>query len=228
MNRTSMILGTVFAAILLVAICAAGWLLFSGPTVEIANVEYPPLKFRLQTTKIRGLLGVSFYSSTDEEYLWNFSVDNRPVDLIEYGVLPAGGKQSVPKEGRPRPLKVGEKVFVVVSYQYDTFMAACGSTKTWALTIESETKAKLLGEFSSTILPPLVQVVIKKVEYPPLKISFKNSNITSFRSICLYSDTAKEYVWIVDVDTVPIEEITYGVILRRATRWHLQRASRVH
>lgn len=190
----------------------AWWLVRSGPHVEVNKVAYPPLTIRFETSNINGFLGVDFYSETNKEYLWSFSIENRPINEISYGVLPAKSEQFVPKAGRPRPLKVGDKILVCVNYQYDTFAAASARSKTWGFMVEGENKVKLLGDFSHIQLPPVVQVAIEKAEFPPLKLSIKNSNITGLRSVCFYSDTTKNYVWNIDVETIPLEEITYGVV----------------
>ena len=59
-------------------------------------------------------------------------------------------------------------------------------------------------------------VDIRKVEYPPLKLFFRNRKINGFHGIHYYSETNKEHLWSVFFrDTPAMSAITYGVLPSR-------------
>jgi hypothetical protein len=130
------------------------WLLVSEPQVDIESANYPPLSFKIKTSKINYVMGLAFYSDTDKEYVWYISNKSRgSIDQVVYGTLPPGTIQNIPKDGQPRRLRASERVRVCVSYQYDSMTAACAGARIWAFEIESDKNAKLLGDFSKTTLP---------------------------------------------------------------------------
>ena len=85
----------------------------SEPRVEIASTSYPPLKVSFRTSGINGFLRMAFYSETADEHLWDMTTGNfQSIKDVTYGVLPPRSKQDFPLSGKPRDLRVGEKVLV--------------------------------------------------------------------------------------------------------------------
>jgi hypothetical protein len=180
--------------------------------VWVRSLAYPPLRLTFETSRIKDKVGIDYYSETAKEYLWVLQVPRAQLRDVIYGELPPGSTQRTPRHGKPRPLKVGEKIVVSVGYDYDRLMAACTSSRAWRIEIESETKAKILGDASDVRLPPPINVCLSKVEFPPLKFFLKNMDAESLGGIGVYSKTSNEWLWNIEIDKSMLKEIGYGVV----------------
>jgi len=137
---------------------SAWYFLFGGPEVQIQSAAYPPLMLNLKTSNINELVGVDFYSDTNREYLWSISIRHSVPKQITYGDLPAGGRQILPKRGKPRQIKVSEKILVELRYQYDTWLDPWVGSQVWGLRLEDAQKVILLGRLPGISLPPRPQM----------------------------------------------------------------------
>jgi hypothetical protein len=142
------------AVVCILLIIVGGYLIVSGPEIRIGRIEFPPLKISFKTSNINGFSSIRFFSKTRNEYVWSISLSDQPIKEITYGVIPKGGIQRIPKEGRPKPLRLGERIFLRVIFQYDSWQSADISSKTWELQVEKES-IKILGERPDIKLPPI-------------------------------------------------------------------------
>jgi hypothetical protein len=131
------------------------------------------LRFRVRGHGINSIESLVFWSCSDGEPLWAFTIHphpDEPRDLptVTYGELPQVPdphlrrvKQVFPPAGGPRPIAAGERFMVDVSYQYDTPFppAACQGYKAFQFEVQPDGSAKPLGEFDNVERPGPVRAL---------------------------------------------------------------------
>jgi hypothetical protein len=133
-----------------VAVLAAClWFAFRGPAVwlslQMDKVEAP--EFSIRTLGINGITGFYVWSETKNEFLWGLYLGNSPSGSITYGKVPAKAEQTYPKNGSaPRNLEPGERFVIEVSYQYDTWMAACAAVHYFRFEADLKGTIRAIGD----------------------------------------------------------------------------------
>jgi hypothetical protein len=121
-------------------------------TVTLASSSTATPRFQIKTWGVRAVLDFRVWSESEDQSLWSVNFGYLPTEPFDYGEVPSRAKQTHPKDGsRPRQIQPGERIAVEVTDQYDTSMAASGSSKYFRFEADSTGNLKELG--SSSFIP---------------------------------------------------------------------------
>src|SRR5437870_75478 len=104
---------------------------FAGPKLSIEADNDRPGTFKIRSSRINSILGITFYSETgkDLECLWKLYIGRTVPPEITYGKIHGHAEQKRPRnDAPPRTIKPGEIIYLYVSYQYDQWFGASGGS----------------------------------------------------------------------------------------------------
>lgn len=131
--------------------------------VSIAEAKKTPT-FEFATKDVNGMLGLQIWNPTTLDLLWQVKLHYFNGNQIVYGDVPTGfitfngrkgnASQTHPRDDRkPESLPPNESLHMLIDLQYDAFLSACSTTRSFEIHTDSYGNIDLIRPFKITHIP---------------------------------------------------------------------------